>query len=101
MAAETHTVGSRVWVKDADESWIKGEVQRLEDGLVVKTEKGSEVKAKPEDLPLQNPDARGVEVRSWQGWGSGQGVGRCARSCKSPTSQRGIGPGFIPSRYLC
>lgn len=69
MASETHTVGSKVWVRDNTESWIKGEVLRVEDGgalLVVKTEHGN-VQSKPEDLPLQNPDVQGVEVsKRWQ-----------------------------------
>ena len=66
-SAQVHTLGSKVWCKaqnDAD-SWQKGEVLRVEAGgatLVVKAEDGSEIKAKPEDLPLQNQDARGVEV---------------------------------------
>ncbi len=65
-AAEQHTVGSKVWCSDDSETWIKGEVIRVENGgatLVVKTEGGKEVSAKPEQLPLQNPDSRGVEVR--------------------------------------
>eukprot|EP00197_Chlamydomonas_leiostraca_P009765 CAMPEP_0202867474 /NCGR_PEP_ID=MMETSP1391-20130828/9454_1 /ASSEMBLY_ACC=CAM_ASM_000867 /TAXON_ID=1034604 /ORGANISM="Chlamydomonas leiostraca, Strain SAG 11-49" /LENGTH=1634 /DNA_ID=CAMNT_0049547521 /DNA_START=190 /DNA_END=5094 /DNA_ORIENTATION=- len=63
MGSETHTVGSKVWVKDANESWIKGEVVRVDNGgalLVVKTENG-ESQVKPEELPLQNPDVQGVE----------------------------------------
>lgn len=65
-AAATHTVGSKVWVRDAEESWKKAEVVRIEDGLLVlKTEKGGDLKAKPEECPLQNPDTRGgAEVRS-------------------------------------
>jgi myosin-5 len=60
---DSHAVGSRVWLKDEAEAWTKAEVVRIDGAaLVVKTEKGTEVKAKPEELPLQNPDARGVEV---------------------------------------
>ena len=61
MAAHL-TIGSKVWVK-VDSEWNQAQVLRLNEGsmVVVKTEKG-EVKAKPEDLPLQNQDTRGVEV---------------------------------------
>lgn len=70
MAAATviHTVGSRVWVKDAQESWVKAEVQKLEaNQLIVALEEGGELrKVDPEDAPLQNTDTRGVEVRVGQ-----------------------------------
>lgn len=65
MATVIHTVGSRVWVKDDKESWVKAEVQKLEgDQLIVALEEGGELrKVQPEDAPLQNTDTRGVEVR--------------------------------------
>ncbi|EFJ44389.1 type XI myosin heavy chain MyoA [Volvox carteri f. nagariensis] len=59
-----HTVGTRVWIRDEKEAWIKGEVVRVEeDYVLVRTEAtGVEVKCKPEDAPLQNPhNNRGVD----------------------------------------
>jgi myosin-5 len=60
-----HTVGTRVWIKEEKEAWIKGEVIKVEnDYVLVRTEAtGVEVKCKPEDAPLQNPhNNRGVDV---------------------------------------
>lgn len=66
MAAATiiHTAGSRVWVKDEKESWVKAEVQKIEGNvLIVALEDSGELrKVQPEDAPLQNTDTRGVEV---------------------------------------
>ncbi|KAF8063028.1 XI-F [Scenedesmus sp. PABB004] len=64
-ATVIHAVGSKVWVKDEAESWVKAEVAKL-DGeggtLIVSTEGSGELrKVKPEDAPLQNVDTRGVE----------------------------------------
>lgn len=69
MAASStviHTVGSKVWVRDDAESWVKAEVQKIEkDVLIVALEEGGELrKVSPDDAPLQNVDSRGVEV----GW---------------------------------
>ncbi|KAG2451764.1 hypothetical protein HYH02_003543 [Chlamydomonas schloesseri] len=63
-ATFVHTVGSKVWIRDEKEAWIKGEAIKVEDDfLVVKTEaSGAEVKCKSEDAPLQNPhNNRGVD----------------------------------------
>ena len=62
--AASHTLGSKVWVNDASEGWIKGDVVKVEKGsLKVSTEKGSIRAYKPEECPLQNPHtAGGVEV---------------------------------------
>jgi hypothetical protein len=59
-----HTQGSKVWVKDPVEIWIKGEVIKVDgQSVVVKTEGGQEVRVAGEDAPIQNPDVRGgVEV---------------------------------------
>ncbi len=60
-----HTVGTKVWIRDEKEAWIKGEVVKvLDDAVLVKAEdSGAEVKCKPEDAPLQNPhNNRGVDV---------------------------------------
>ena len=72
-SAIVHTVGSKVWIKEEKEAWIKGEVIKVEDDfLVVKAEaSGAEVKCKSEDAPLQNPhNNRGVDVSglsiSWE-----------------------------------
>jgi myosin-5 len=70
-ATVIHTVGSRVWVKDDKESWVKAEVQKLEGNtLIVALEEGGELrKVQPEDAPLQNTDTRGVEVSYCHGRG--------------------------------
>ena len=62
--AASHTLGSKVWVNDAVEGWVKGDVVKVEKGsLKVSTEKGSIGAYKPEECPLQNPQtAGGVEV---------------------------------------
>ena len=62
--SDVHTIGTRVWVRDDAESWNKGEVLKLDDGnLVINVEGGKQVKCKPEEAPIQNPDTRGgVEV---------------------------------------
>ncbi|GFR45863.1 hypothetical protein Agub_g7314 [Astrephomene gubernaculifera] len=63
-ATVIHTVGTKVWIRDEKESWIKGEVFKVEeDYVLVRTETtGAEVKCKPEDAPLQNPhNNRGVD----------------------------------------
>ncbi|KAL0034959.1 hypothetical protein WJX79_002631 [Trebouxia sp. C0005] len=62
-AAASHTLGSKVWVNDAVEGWVKGDVVKVEKGsLKVSTEKGSIKAYKPEECPLQNPQtAGGVE----------------------------------------
>lgn len=67
-AAASHTLGSKVWVNDAVEGWVKGDVVKVEKGsLKVSTEKGSIKAYKPEECPLQNPQtAGGVEVRQHQ-----------------------------------
>lgn len=58
-----HTIGSKVFVHDADEGWCKGEVVALQgSSLVVKTERGeTRTVDNGEDAPLQNADSRGVE----------------------------------------
>lgn len=69
-ATVIHTVGSKVWVPDAAETWIKAEVQKIETGkdgagiLIVALEDSAELRRVPaSDAPLQNTDTRGVEVR--------------------------------------
>jgi myosin-5 len=64
QATVIHTVGSKVWVKDGVQSWVKAEVQKIEhDVLIVALEEGEELrKVNPEEAPLQNVDTRGVEV---------------------------------------
>ena len=61
----SHAVGSKVWVRDGVEGWIKGEVLRVDakhDALLVAREDGVEVKCKGQECELQNQDVRGVEV---------------------------------------
>jgi hypothetical protein len=69
-ATVIHTVGSKVWVPDPAESWIKAEVQKIEEGkdgagvLIVALEESGELRKVPaSDAPLQNVETRGVEVR--------------------------------------
>lgn len=60
----SHTLGSKVWVADAEVGWVKGDVVKVDKGnLIVSTSKGTTGTFKPEDCPLQNPQtAGGVEV---------------------------------------
>lgn len=60
----SHTLGSKVWVTDAEDGWVKGDVVKVDKGsLIVSTSKGNTGTYKPEDCPLQNPQtAGGVEV---------------------------------------
>lgn len=60
-----HAVGSRVWVKDDAEGWVKAEVIKVEGPTVVVCLEGTQQQRKvPQDeAPLQNKDTRGVEVR--------------------------------------
>lgn len=64
----THGVGSKVWVKDVEQSWVQAEVTSLDgDTLTVKVDgSGDQRKVKSEEAPLQNEDSRGVEVRRQQ-----------------------------------
>lgn len=63
-ATVVHTTGTRVWVCDEVDSWIKAEVLKIDgEMLVIRTEKGKEKKCRPDECPLQNPETRGVEVR--------------------------------------
>ena len=65
-APALHTVGSRVWLADSEDGWVKGEVVRIEDNtsLTVKLENGSEKVCDQNEIPLQNPGVRGVEVKT-------------------------------------
>lgn len=60
-----HAVGSRVWLADKEEGWAKGEVVAIEDSsrLTVRMEDGSQRVCSQDEIPLQNPGVRGVEVR--------------------------------------
>jgi len=60
-----HTVGSKVWLRDLEEGWVRGEVLGLgeNDKLVVKMEDGTQKSFDESEIPLQNPGERGVEVR--------------------------------------
>lgn len=85
--AASHTLGSKVWVNDAAEGWIKGDVVKVEKGsLKVSTEKGSIKAYKPEECPLQNPQtAGGVEVRCLS-YGSAEEAG-LTTDCKHLLNQ--------------
>lgn len=59
-----HTVGTRVWVADPAEGWVKAEVvEVLPNEVAIKLQTGQARKCKATDLPLQNPGKYGVEVR--------------------------------------
>lgn len=60
-----HAVGSRVWIRDEAEGWVKAEVTKLDGAHVVVAleEGGQERRVAQEEALLQNNDARGVEVR--------------------------------------
>lgn len=60
-----HTVGSKVWLRDLEEGWVRGEVLCLgeNDKLIVRMEDGTEHSFDESEIPLQNPGERGVEVR--------------------------------------
>lgn len=59
-----HSVGSRVWLADSNQGWVKGEVVRIEDNvnIAVILEDGTERLCSQDEVPLQNPGIRGVEV---------------------------------------
>lgn len=64
-------MGSRVWVADSVEGWVKGQVTNVgSQGVTVQLASGESRTLQADDLPLQNPDTNGVEVRSWS-WGLG------------------------------
>jgi len=63
-----HTVGSRVWLACDQEGWVPGEVLKIEDPehLTVRLANGNERICSQDEIPLQNPGIRGVEVRPGQ-----------------------------------
>lgn len=64
--AGVHTIGSRVWVEDGVEGWVKAKVVALgPTDITVALEDGTSRTCKAQDLPLQNPGTYGVEVRTW------------------------------------
>ena len=63
MAATLHVVGSKIWLRDLQEGWVRGEILRLgsDDKLIVRMEDGTEQSFEESEIPLQNPGERGVE----------------------------------------
>lgn len=59
------TIGSRVWVKDPEEAWVKAEVLKVEGtNAVVQLEDIKQQRSiVASECFLQNPGNRGVEVR--------------------------------------
>ncbi len=59
-----HSVGSRVWLADSSQGWVKGEVVRIENDINISVvlEDGTERSCSQDEIPLQNPGLRGVEV---------------------------------------
>lgn len=58
-----HAVGSRVWVKDKAEAWMKAEVVALDgENVKVRTESGEDRTEKALDCPRQNVESRPEEV---------------------------------------
>lgn len=77
MASSIHTSGSKVWLQDPSEAWVKAEVVKvLPDGtLSLRLEDSNADKTcAADDCPLQNPGNRGVEVSIARALGA-----RCAR----------------------
>jgi hypothetical protein len=79
-----HTVGSRVWLADDSDGWVKGEVLKIDNGsqLTVRLEDGREKICSQEDVPLQNPGVQGVEVRRWR-WANFSTHGGCCNRSSS------------------
>lgn len=62
-AVSVHAVGSKVWVKDPKEAWLKADVIALDGEFVkVRTEQGDERREKGDDCPRQNVESRPEEV---------------------------------------
>lgn len=63
MTTSLHSVGSKIWLRDLQEGWVRGEVLRLgnDNELIVRMEDGTEQKFQESEIPLQNPGERGVE----------------------------------------
>ena len=60
-----HAVGSKVWVRDKTEAWLKGEVTAVDGEFVtVELEEGEDRRYQAVDCPLQNVDGRPEEVWS-------------------------------------
>ncbi len=56
------TVGTKVWLKDEQQSWVRGEVLKVAGSeLLVQVTNGREVRVKQSDCCLQNVDEE-VEV---------------------------------------
>ena len=63
-AASVHAVGSKVWVPDKNEAWLKAEVIALDGDFVkVRTELDDERRVKQDECPRQNLESRPEEVR--------------------------------------
>jgi len=63
VVAAVHAVGSKVWVKDPKEAWLKADVIALDgDYIKIRTELGDERREKNEDCPRQNAESRPEEV---------------------------------------
>lgn len=60
------TIGSRVWVKDPEEAWVKAEVLKVEgtNAVVQLEDSKSQRTIVASECFLQNPGNRGVEVRA-------------------------------------
>lgn len=62
-----HAVGSKVWVQDATEAWLKADVIALDGEYVkVRTELGDERREKGLDCPRQNLETRPEEVPNFK-----------------------------------
>lgn len=65
MGDAVHAVGSKVWVTDKTEAWLKAEVIAINgDKVTVKTEQGDERTEKGIDCPRQNVETSPEEVLS-------------------------------------
>lgn len=61
-----HTMGTRVWVQDNADSWMRGTVAQVDgDNLLVALEGGRRATYKADKAHMQNPEtAGGVGVRA-------------------------------------
>ena len=65
-SAAIHAVGSRVWVQDKQDAWVKGAVTALDgDSVTVRLENGEQRKIVAVDCPRQNTEGRPEEVREF------------------------------------
>lgn len=117
-AADLHTLGTKVWVQDGTDSWVRGEVSRVDgDTLHVVLEGGAQTTCRADEAHIQNPEAAGgVEVRTrlhfgWEGTPQDTPCAKCAtiyvqraactpHAAGKPASRQGIMFFVLPAMQL-